>query len=305
MSIASAELLLMLMPLAAACAILLGRQQQRLALFKRDAADLQRAIAELQAILERAPLGLAVFDRDLRFLRINQLLADLNGAPIADHIGKTVYEMAPGIAAAAEDRLRSVFDTGLPSTHLIFSSTTVAQPNLMRAWRESIFPLLDRTHQTQAVVVSLEDISEQQRLADELRASQQNEQRRGRELECVLHACPAGMLIATDRACLRVKANPAAERLLRLANGASASLSVAGASTFTLQAGGREVPVDALPLQRAAALGEETWDAGLTVRFADGDAVDIVVNAVPLHNEQGVVIGAVVGFAEKAAANVG
>lgn len=304
MSIASAELLLMLMPLAAACAILLGRQQQRLALLKRDAADLRRAIAELQAILERAPLGLAVLDRDLRFVRINQLLADLNGAPIADHLGKTVHDMAPGIAAAAEERLRSVFDTGLPSAPLVFSSTTVAEPHRMRTWRESIVPLLDRTRQTRAVVVSLEDITEQQRLSDELRLSQQNEQRRGRELECVLLACPCGMLIATDRACLRVKANAAAERLLRLANGASASLSAAGAATFTLHAGGRDVPVDALPLQRAAALGEETWDAGLTVRFADGDAVDIVVNAVPLHDEHGVVIGAVAGFAEAHAANV-
>lgn len=298
MSIASAELLLMLMPLAAACAILLGRQQQRIALFKRDTADLQRAIAELHAVLERTPVGLAVFDRDLRFVRVNQLLADLNGAPIADHIGKTVYDMAPGIAAAAEDRLRSAFETGLASTHLVFGGTAAAPPNRACTWRESILPLLDRTRKTQAVVVSLEDISEQQRLADELRASQQNEQRRGRELECVLHACPSGMLIATDRACLRVKANPAAERLLRLEGGASASLSVAGASTFTLQAGGRDIPVEALPLQRAAALGEETWDAGLTVRFADGDTVDIVVNAVPLHDEHGAVIGAVVGFAE-------
>jgi PAS domain-containing protein len=233
----------------------------------------------------------------LRFVRINQLLADLNGAPVADHVGKSVHEMAPDIAAAAEDRLRQVLDTGLPSTRLVFSGTTTAQPGVMHTWRESIFPLLDREHKAQGVVVSLEDITEQQRLADELRHSRDDEQRRSRELECVLHVCPAGMLIASDRACLRVKANPAAERLLRLGRGASASLSAPGVAAFALYAGGREVPVEQLPLQRAATFGDQTWGADMTVRFADGDELRIVVNAVPLHDERGEIIGAVLGFA--------
>lgn len=298
MSVASAEVLLLLMPLAAACSILLGRQQQRLAVFKREAADMQRTIAELQAMLDRAPLGLVMVDRELRFVHINQLLADFNGAPVADHIGKTLYDMAPSIALAAVDRMRHVLDTGVPSTHLMYNSTSAAQPNVMSTWRESIVPLLDRTRKAQANVISLEDITEQQRLADELRVSRQNEQRRGRELECVLHVCPTGVLIATDRACLRVKANPAAERLLRLERGANASMSAPIAPAFTLHADGREVMADGSPLRRAAALGEETWDAGLTVRFADGDTLDILVNAMPLHDEHGMVVGAVAAFAE-------
>lgn len=301
MSVASAEILLMLMPLAAVTAILLGRQQQRLAALKRENASLGRVARDLEAVFERAPLGLGVFNRELRYVRINQLLADINGAAIEEHIGKTIDEMVPDIAEDATARLRGVLHSGMPRTGTVFSGTTAANPGILRTWRESLFPLLDRTHEALGVMVAVEEISEQQRLDDALHQSRQREQRRARELDCLLHVAPAGLVIAADRACQRVKANAAAQRLLRLDPGESASLSAPGAPSFTLVADGRPLAPDELPLQRAAAHGDQTWGAHLTVRFAAGDEMRIIVNALPLRDEHGELIGAVAGFIDAGA----
>jgi hypothetical protein len=53
-----------------------------------------------------------------------------------------------------------------------------------------------------------------------------------------------------------------------------------------------------LPLQRAAATGEAIRDEALTLRFADGDHLHVVVSALPLRDEAGEIIGAVAGFVE-------
>lgn len=298
MPVASAEILMLLMPLAAVAAMLLGRQQQRLASLKREAAQLGRTVDGLQAVFDRAPLGLAVFDTDLRYVRINRLLADLNGAPIDDHIGKTVRDMAPDVGDGAERRLRSVLRSNLPVTGHVYEAATADQPGVLRTWRQNMVPLFDRDGRTQGVIVSVEEITEQQRLAETLRQSRQREQRRTRELDGLLQACPAGLAIASDRACERVKGNEAAERLLRLQRGQNPSLSAMHRPPFVLLADGRPLAADELPLQRAAAAGDTTWGALLTVRFAGGDEIRIVVNALPLRDENGELVGAVAGFME-------
>ncbi|MEU5696690.1 PAS domain-containing protein, partial [Actinosynnema sp. NPDC020468] len=54
--------------------------------------DLLRALTPL---LDRAPVGLAVVDLDLRYLYVNPALAALHGKPPADHLGRTLAELAP------------------------------------------------------------------------------------------------------------------------------------------------------------------------------------------------------------------
>jgi EAL domain-containing protein (putative c-di-GMP-specific phosphodiesterase class I) len=61
-----------------------------------EAMPAQRS-AQLQAIYDGAPVGLCFLDKNLRYVSINQRLADLNGAPVVAHIGRTVQEMAPKV----------------------------------------------------------------------------------------------------------------------------------------------------------------------------------------------------------------
>ena len=65
----------------------------------RDAAAAR--LAEIEAIYDAAPVGLVLFDRDFRFVRINALLAEANGLPAEDHIGRTIEEVLPQATTAA------------------------------------------------------------------------------------------------------------------------------------------------------------------------------------------------------------
>jgi PAS domain S-box-containing protein len=288
----------MLMPLAAVIAFLLGWQQQRLADARRVSEDTRRAILTLEAAFAHVPVGLAVLDLDLRYVRINRLLAEINGLPIEDHIGKSIHDAIPEIAPAAELRIRQVMTTGTPILGSVFEGATPAQAHVRRVWRESIYPVIDGNGAVLGVTVVIEEITEQQRLAGALQDSQRREQRRTSELEGLMQAAPAALFVASDRECRRVKANPAAERLLRLRRGENPVRDAPDSRAFAVYAGGTLLALDQLPLQRAAATGEEVRDQTLTVRFADDERLHVVINALPLRDEAGEVVGAVAGFVE-------
>jgi PAS domain-containing protein len=65
-----------------------------LAVSSLEAMPAQR-LPQLQAIYDGAPVGLCFLDRNLRYVSLNRRLADMNGAPVADHLGRTVQEMIP------------------------------------------------------------------------------------------------------------------------------------------------------------------------------------------------------------------
>jgi PAS domain S-box-containing protein len=63
-------------------------------------------LAQLQSIYEGAPVGLALLDRDLRYVNINQQLADMHQVSLDTYLGKTVAEVVPDIYRRAERYLR-------------------------------------------------------------------------------------------------------------------------------------------------------------------------------------------------------
>ena len=68
----------------------------------------------LDQIYKEAPVGLCVFDTDLRYVYINAWLAALNRIPLEDHLGRTVGEVLPDLASRIEPQLQKVIDTGQP-----------------------------------------------------------------------------------------------------------------------------------------------------------------------------------------------
>ncbi|RKQ93681.1 serine phosphatase RsbU (regulator of sigma subunit) [Solirubrobacter pauli] len=60
----------------------------------------ERHLAELDAVFGEAPLGLAFVDPELRYLRVNEALARMNGRPAAAHVGERVGH--PDAVAALE-----------------------------------------------------------------------------------------------------------------------------------------------------------------------------------------------------------
>jgi PAS domain S-box-containing protein len=117
-------------------------------------------LAELETIYDSAPVGLCVFDPQLTYLRINKRLAEINGVPVEEHIGRTPWEVVPDLAAQREALLRQVLETGQPIRNEEISGETPAQPGMIRTWLEHWLPLKDAEGHVNGINVVAEEITD-------------------------------------------------------------------------------------------------------------------------------------------------
>jgi PAS domain S-box-containing protein len=130
---------------------------------RQSQALVQRQLMEIEAIYQTAPIGLTIFDRQLRYVRINQRLAEMNGIAAEDHIGRTLREIVPTVADENEPLMHSVFATGEPLLNLEISGETLAAPGVQRTWIENCYPLRDETGQVVAINIVVQEITDRKR----------------------------------------------------------------------------------------------------------------------------------------------
>jgi two-component sensor histidine kinase len=135
------------------------------------------------------------------------------------------------------------------------------------------------------------------------RESQEQIRQRAEELEAVLAATPAVILIAHDSACERITGNKRGYELLRATPGENLSLSRSARERpahFKILQDAAEVAVRDLPIQRAAR-GETVQGVELEIEFNDGAHIALTGSAVPLADADGNVRGAVGAFMDTTA----
>ncbi|MEB3191677.1 MAG: PAS domain S-box protein [Snowella sp.] len=116
-----------------------------------------------------AHIGLCIHDRNLSYLQINQALADIHGLSIADHMGKTCSEIIPNIAIDLVPALQSVIETGKAIDKLEISGTIPSQPDVLRHWLVSFFPIFGETQEVSAVGKIVLEISDRKNIEESLR----------------------------------------------------------------------------------------------------------------------------------------
>ncbi|MEV8310310.1 SpoIIE family protein phosphatase [Streptomyces flavidovirens] len=121
------------------------------------------SLAALESLFTQSPIGLATLGPDLRFLRVNDALARMNGVSAAEHLGKRLTEVVPGVnAAALESMMQHVLDRGAPVVDARRTGRTAADPDRERTWSCSYAPLLDNAGRRLGLIASLIDITEGQ-----------------------------------------------------------------------------------------------------------------------------------------------
>lgn len=88
-----------------------------------------------------SPVGKAILDRNLRYIRINQSLADFNGLGIDRHLGRTVQEVLPDAYPTLAPLLRQVLDDGVAHTHFRVSVELPNAPGELSEWEASYLPI--------------------------------------------------------------------------------------------------------------------------------------------------------------------
>ncbi|HEY9851922.1 MAG TPA: PAS domain S-box protein [Leptolyngbyaceae cyanobacterium] len=148
------------------------KRRQTEASLQESQLQLQHQLAEIEAIYQSAPIGLNILDSNLRFVRINQRLAEINGLPIEAHLGRTVREVLPEMADSAEKLLRSILETGEPVLNVEISGETPAQPGIQRTWLESFLPLKDGDRII-GISTVCEEITNRKKAEEELRRAKE------------------------------------------------------------------------------------------------------------------------------------
>ena len=102
---------------------------------------LLEANALLDIVFKNAPTGIAIWDEQLRYVRLNNALAEINGLPQAAHIGKTVAEVLPKVSAEVMAALGHVVETEESILAHEASGETPAAPGEKRYWSVSYYPI--------------------------------------------------------------------------------------------------------------------------------------------------------------------
>ena len=114
----------------------------------------------LDSLLANAPVGLAFWDGELRFVRVNEALAEINGLPVEEHVGRTVPEVLPDLGEGMLRCLEQVLETGEPVLDVEVVGETPAAPGRQRQWNASYYPVRDAAGQVAGVGAVVTEVTE-------------------------------------------------------------------------------------------------------------------------------------------------
>jgi signal transduction histidine kinase/ActR/RegA family two-component response regulator len=146
---------------------------------ERATREKAEALTVLEIVLATAPVGFALFDRDMRYLRVNPTFAAMQDRPLDGHVGKSPRDSAPDLADHIEEFVREVFTTGKPVLEKRLTRTSAAadvdSPARQRHIMVSCYPLQEPGGQPFAAGLIAVDTTELKLLEAQLAQSQKME----------------------------------------------------------------------------------------------------------------------------------
>ena len=130
--------------------------------------EAEQSLALLDTLFATAPVGLGFFDSELRYMRINEALAAINGLSVEEHLGRSVQDVLPEADAAVIEQIRRVLETGEPATDLEVQVATQRDPGRPRLFNASYYPVRSPDGEVIGVGAVVSDITEQKRSQIEL-----------------------------------------------------------------------------------------------------------------------------------------
>lgn len=141
---------------------------------KRAEREKEQALRTLSSLISSAPVGIALLDAEMRFVLVNQPLAEMNGLSAGEHTGRNLAEIVPDLVSSVGPMFRHVLETGEPVKDKLIEGETAKAPGDRRAWIESWFPVYDSRDGTPSHVgVVVQEVTDRLRAERQLRESQE------------------------------------------------------------------------------------------------------------------------------------
>jgi len=133
---------------------------------------LSDTLSLLDSMLANAPIGLAFFDKQLRFVRVNHIFSEATGLPLSHHLGRTVTEVLPdSVSRTLEGIVQAVFAGDEPVRDVEIAVAVDGTPRLS-TWIVSAYPVHTVPQQVRWVGLIVMDASDRKRAEETLRKTE-------------------------------------------------------------------------------------------------------------------------------------
>lgn len=169
-------------------------------------AQTSQSFALIDSLLEASPLGICFLDREMRYIRINRVLAELNGFPAEQHLGQDFRQLLPESAAKFAPLIQQVLETSQPLLNVEMSGESGGIPGYFGHWLVNYYPVKNQGEQTIGVGIILTDITIAKQTEMALIESEKT-------LEILIQACPLAITVFSAESGVVKMWNPAAEKM--------------------------------------------------------------------------------------------
>jgi len=284
-----------LLTLAGTCAQALERTH--LDLEGRALARRQReSLALLNTLLDSAPVGFGLFDRDHRFVLANRELARISGRSIEAHFGQSAGDVFPTLGASADELLEEVWNSELPSEEISFAfgeNPTGAERHCSLAF----YPVRLSGESSEvlgvgAVWIETTERERNDREREKLFSELEIERAR---FEAILQQMPSAVIIGEAPSGRLILGNPRVKEVL--GQPFTQSQSIEGYVAYHgIHPDGRAFAPEDWPLARALQGGQIVRGEEILIQRDDGTVGTIRINAAPIRDRDGSIVAGVAIF---------
>ncbi len=224
-------------------------------------------------LIETAPVGLAVLDRDLRFLYVNPAFVGIGDIPETGYLGRSIDRVSPRLAQPVRSTLAQVIETGSGICDVEVGDGGEGDGSV--GWLLNAEPLRDTSGETVGLALSIVDITERRRREAAVAALSELQ----KQAQLISESIPFGLWTADTEGHVRYLSQP----FLDLIGRRDAEAEGFG-WTSALPA---ETAAKALRSWSEAVSARRPWTFDFDLVGPDGRTYSILTRAFPVLDQEG------------------
>lgn len=146
-----------------------GERRRAEAALRESEGRLREQLSELEHLYRHTPVGLCLLDSELRYVRINDRLAAINGRSAEEHLGRTVAEVLPDLAAKIVPLIRHAMEAGAEPVEFEYTGPAAGDSETDRSWLATYAAMRSADGETLGVTTVVQEITALKRTEERAR----------------------------------------------------------------------------------------------------------------------------------------